>query len=56
MYRSGFILSRFTLKEQEDETYRISNYQVPENVNDDIALDEAMYSLQFRWDLISGEK
>ena len=56
VYRSGFILSRFTLKEQEDETYRISNYQVPENVNDDIALDEAMYSLQFRWDLISGEK
>ena len=55
VYRSGFILSRFTLKEQEDETYRISNYQVPENVNDDIALDEAMYSVQFRWDLIGGE-
>ena len=56
VYRSGFILSRFTLNEQEDKTYRIRDYQIPENVNDDIALEEAMYSVQFRWDLIGGEK
>ena len=56
VYRSGVILSRFTLKEQQDGTYRIRNYQISEKVNDDIAIEEAIYSVQFRWDLIGEDK
>lgn len=56
VYRSGFVLSRFILKEQIDGTFRISNYQISDDKKDDIGIEEAMYSVQFRWDIISDEK
>ena len=46
VYRSGFLLSRFQLKQVSDGTYRIYNLQnTPKEGGGNIALREALYSI-----------
>lgn len=57
VYRSYIILARFILTQQNDGTYRISNYQKSdESINydlEDVALENALYSVEYRWDYVS---
>lgn len=60
VYRSYKILSRFRLMQQPDGNYRIRYYQISDEFEGDIslydvALQEALYSVEYRWNLISGE-
>lgn len=57
VYRSGWVLQRFNLVSQGDGTYRIANLQSTECVSEsDNPIKEALYAVEFRWDLISEEK
>lgn len=59
VYRSSIILARFLLSQHNDGSYRISNYQKPDDSKqydlDDIALKEALYSVEHRWDLVKSK-
>lgn len=59
VYRSSVILARFKLSQQNDGSYRISKYQKPSNfkyhINENTALEEALYSIEHRWDLIKSK-
>lgn len=60
VYRSYKILSRFRLIQQSDGNYRIGYYQISDEFGSnafsyDEALREALYSVEYRWNLISGE-
>ena len=59
VYRSHRLLSRFVLTEQLDGTYRITNYQQSEESEmldlQDEALENAIYSVEFRWNWVSDE-
>ncbi len=59
LYRSHILLSRFILEKQNDETYRIRSYQKSEQSQTydlgNIALDNALYSVEYRWDLIKDK-
>ncbi len=57
VYRSFILLSRFKLKELSDGTFRIVQYQKSEESKlydlKDYAIEEAMYAVEYNWDLIS---
>lgn len=57
VYRSYIILARFTLTQQNDGTYRISNYQKSDESRnydlEDVALENALYSVEYRWDFLN---
>ena len=59
VYRSFILLARFQLKELEDGTYRIINYQKNEKSiqidEGDIAINCAMHPVEHRWDLVSDK-
>ncbi len=56
VYRSGRVLQRFNLANQGDCTYRIVNLQSSESTSNDFSpIEEAMYSVEYRWGLVGGE-
>ncbi len=56
VYRSGWLLQRFNLVSQGDGTYRIVNLQSSESASNEFSpIEEAMYSVESRWDLVGGE-
>lgn len=57
VYRSGWVLQRFNLANQDDGTYRIVNLQSSECVSkSDNPIGEALYAVEFRWDWVCEEK
>lgn len=57
-YRSGFLLSRFQMKAEENGRYSIVNFQTPSDGNEQLAplsITEGLYSIEFRWYLCSDE-
>lgn len=57
VYRSGWVLQRFNLVSQGDGTYRIANLQSSECISEsDNPIKEALYAVEYRWDLVSEEK
>lgn len=59
VYRSHILLARFSLSKQSDGTYRIRNYQKSDESKqydlEDVALENALYSVEHRWRLICGD-
>lgn len=57
VYRSHILLARFILAECPDGTYRIQKYQKSDESKlfdlGNIALENALYSVEHRWDLVS---
>lgn len=57
VYRSFIVINRFKLTKQTDGTYRITNYQTSNSLpNNNIAMQEALYSVEHDWYVFSGEK
>lgn len=57
VYRSGWVLQRFNLANQDDGTYRIVNLQSSECVSkSDDPISEALYAVEFRWNWVCEEK
>ena len=57
VYRSGWVLQRFRLVYQGDGSYRITTLQSSECVSEsDNPIKEALYAVEYRWDLVSEEK
>jgi hypothetical protein len=59
VYRSSFLLCRFTLAEHADNTYRVKRYQISGELKggyaQNNALREALYSVEYHWAYLNKE-
>ena len=57
VYRSCRVLNRFRLVSVSDGTYRIMDLQASEEAGYQLgAIQEALYSVEYRWNMVSGEQ
>ena len=57
VYRSCRVLNRFRLASVSDGTYRIMDLQASEEAGYQLgAIQEALYSVEYRWNMVSGEQ
>lgn len=57
VYRSCRVLNRFKLSSMSDGTFRIVELQASEEAGYQLgAIQEALYSVEYRWNMVSGEQ
>ena len=57
VYRSCRVLNRFRLVSVSDGTYRMVDLQASEEAGYQLgAIQEALYSVEYRWNMVSGEQ